>query len=769
MTERVYLKVDTSTKVKEMVAHIKEHEYISVDIETDSLNTRKGQIIGFSVTGVKGLGYYLPTMIYANGELLDAKIDGISCHDIAKKILLLLVGKKLIGHNLSFDSRFIKNFYGVNLIDSIYADTLLMVHTIQEEGVNSEYGQGVFALKEVARSIQSEIGIDVETEANQEQIDLKESIKANGGSTSKDNYEIFKANIDILSKYACADTDLALRVYEYYLKKLEEQGLLEFFFEDEVMPLYREVTIPMEDRGVKIDLELIKSSREKITLDMEKYERLVVDDLLERKEVQRWIKNKATEMFPPKNKGSYAQETAKYFNLDLPISETSGKYSITKSTVSKLPPSPVKTFLLEGFEYVLDQEDLDKISISLWKKENDGAFFNIQSKDQMGDIAFNALGIKPLSQTKKGKSQFDEDLIQSIADQHSWASKLRIYGKLLKIKSTYMDRFLDGQENGRYFFYYKQHGTVSGRYGSDAQQLPRPKEEGDDDPIVVEYTNLIRAFFISDTGNVFIDCDYESLEPHVFAHVSGDEGLRDIFRNNWDFYSTIAIKTEGLHQYSPDKKSENFLRKHAPKVRNDAKAYSLGIPYGMGAYALGKTLGVSQKKAQTLVDGYLNGFPALKQWMHDSRTQAQTLGYVKTQVGRVRHLDKVKKIHDIIGEGIMDWQIRNMLSKQYGKDKVTKIYRDYSNGLNNALNVQIQGLSASIVNRAAIAINRELKKRGIDGQVCGQIHDQIITEVPEDRAKECAELVQQLMENTTKISIKLKAPAEIGRNFKDAH
>jgi DNA polymerase I-like protein with 3'-5' exonuclease and polymerase domains len=155
--------------------------------------------------------------------------------------------------------------------------------------------------------------------------------------------------------------------------------------------------------------------------------------------------------------------------------------------------------------------------------------------------------------------------------------------------------------------------------------------------------------------------------------------------------------------------------------------------------------------------------------MFDAKEQAQTLGYVKTQVGRIRHLDKVKKIFDTIGDAITDWQVRNMLTKQYGKDKVTKIYRDYVNGVNNAKNVQIQGLSASIVNRAAIAINRELKKRNIDGWVCAQIHDQIVTEIPETHAEECAKIVQECMENTTKISIALKAPAAIGKNWKDAH
>lgn len=755
--------------LKEMIQHIQNNELIAFDTETNSLNPRKGKIIGFSISAEVGYGYYMPTMVFSNGELKDTYIEDQLCHNLAKKVLNLLVNKKIIGHNLSFDIRFVKNFYGINLLDSIHADTMLMVHTVQEEGVNSDFGAGTFALKQVARSIQTEIGFDVESEANQEQIELKESIKANGGSTTKENYEIFKADLDILSKYACADTDLTIRIYNYYLQKIKDEGLETFFFVDEVMPLYKEVTIVMEDKGVKLDLELIRKSRERIEKEMQNYYSLVTQDLLSKEEVKNWIIQKALEKYPPTNKGRYAQALAEHFNLPLPKSEKTGKYNITRSNLSLLPPSPAQRFLVEGHDFVIENTDLQQISLKLWKEDNDGMFFNIQSKDQMGDIAFNALGIKPLSETKKGKPQFDDDLIQSIADSHSWASKLRIYGKLLKIKSTYMDRFLEAEEDGRYYFYYKQHGTVSGRYGSDAQQLPRPKEEGEDDPIVVEYNNLVRAFFISDDNNSFVDCDYESLEPHVFAHVSGDDGLKDIFRNNWDFYSTIAIKTENLHEYSPDKKADNFLRKHAPQLRNKAKAYALGIPYGMGAYALGMNLGIHQKKAQVLVDGYLNGFPELKKWMSSSKEQAQTLGYVKTQVGRIRHLDKVKKIFDTLGDAITDFQVRRMLENQYGKDKVKKIYRDYVNGINNARNVQIQGLSASIVNRAAIAINRELKKRGINGWVCAQIHDQIITEVPEDLADECAKIVQDCMENTTKISIALKAPAAVGKNWKDAH
>ena len=763
-----YVTVQSLDALKEMIDHIKSCDLIAFDTETNSLNPRKGKIIGFSVSGEEGKGYYMPTMIFKDEELQDAYIDGKLCHDLAKKTISLLIGKKLIMHNASFDVKFVKCFYDVDLLSSLYVDTMLLVHTVKEEGAGF-MGGSEFGLKDIAKMIQKEIGLDIDKAANEEQVALKESIKKNGGQITRENYEIWKADLELLSEYAAADTDLTLRVYNHFIKTLYAEGLEDFFFKDEVMPLYKEVTIPMEQVGVKLDLELIKSSRESIGQKLKEYEELVTKELLKSPDVRAWIVMKAMEAYPANNKGTFAQELIKEYNYELEQSARTGKYSITKSSLIRLPEGSAKHFLLHGDPSVLDKDVVMKIAMKLWREDNDGAYFNIQSKDQLGEIAFGVLGIKPLSTTKTGKPQFDDDTVQSIAGKYEWARNLRIYNRLLKIKSTYMDRFLDAQEDGRYYFYYKQHGTVSGRYGSDAQQLPRPKEEGDDEPIVIEYNNLIRAFFIHDDGNIFIDCDYESLEPHTFAHVSGDEGLKDIFRNNWDFYSTIAIKTEGLTQYSPDKKAPNFLRKMEPKLRNKAKAYSLGIPYGMGAYALGMTLGIPTKEAKKLVDGYLNGFPELKKWMERSKKQAKEQGFVKTQVGRVRHLPKVKAIYDKIGDDLLDWNIKKEMERQYGVDQIKNLSRDYINGLNNSCNVQIQGLAASIVNRAALAINRKFQELGIRGWVCAQIHDQLVIEVDNTRSEEAAKIVQDLMENTTKLSIALKAPPALAPNLRDGH
>ena len=632
--DKKYYTVTDKESINLLIQHINESDVIAYDTETNSLNMRKGKIIGFSVSGDVGIGFYLPTMKWnTETESLDElQIEGIGCHSIAKKIISMLIGKKLVMHNASFDCRFTTNFYGVNLLPSLWVETQLLVHTVQEEGT----GMGIFGLKPLAISIQEHIGLDVAEAANKEQVELKESIVGNGGQVTRANYEIYKADMEILSKYAAADTDLTLRVCYHFLGRLKEEGLEKFFFEEEVMPLYREVTIPMEEYGVDLNMELISETREAIIKDLEKNKKIVMDSLLALEGGRSWVIDHSLKEFPPKNKGSYAQRLCELKSADLVRTGKLNKYSFTVKAIEAMEDSSLKEFLQTNDLTCLDEKDVVRVSMSLWKEKNDNEYINIQSKKHLGAIAFDYLGIKPMTQTRKGQDQFDMDLLGHLAKDHPWAENLRIYNKLVKIKSAYVDRFYDGHEDGRYYFYYKQNGTVSGRYGSDAQQLPKPKEEGEDVPIIVHYNNLVRSFLIAGEGRKVIDADYESLEPHCFASVSGDKGLQDIFNNGWDFYSTVAIKTERLEEdkikypngVSPDKKSPIYLKALDPVKRNTAKAYSLGIAYGMESFALSRVLDVDQKKAQELVDGYLNGFPQLKQWRIDSREQIKKHGYI---------------------------------------------------------------------------------------------------------------------------------------------
>jgi len=769
MQEKSYVTVNDKETFKQLVQHIQESEYVAFDTETDSLNMRRGRIIGFSVSGKVGKGFYMPTMVWNGESLQELLIESKGAHELAKFAISKLVDKKLICHNASFDLRYVKNFYGINLLPSLHADTSLLVHTVKEEGA---FGYGTpFGLKSIAIMVQKEIGLDVESEANEEQIALKESIKANGGSTSKDNFEIYKADMEILSKYAAADTDLTLRIYNHFMITLVEEGLYKFFFEDEVMPVYREVTIPMEEHGIRLDIPLIEQTKNNITKDLQEQSEAVVKELLREPKVRAWIIDQAVEAYPPKNKGTFAQRLLEQNSVELPKSEKTGKYTINKAAVTALPTSAIKDFLITGDTEYLTKDQIVKVSLSLWKEDNDGQFFNIQSKDQLGKIAFDVLGEKPISSTTKGKPQFDEDMIQSIKDKYTWAKHLRLYNKLTKIKTAYVDRFLDAAEDGRFYPYFKQNGTVSGRYGSDMQQLPKPLEPGQDEELIMGYTNVVRAFFIADDGTKILDTDYASLEPRVFATVAGDQGLKDIFNNDLDFYSHIAIKTEKLEGVSAHTKAPNFLKKVNPVKRQTAKAYSLGVPYGMSGYALAMSLGVDRKEGERLVEGYLDGFPELRKWRENSRKFVKEHGYIKNKVGRIRHLPQAKEIYSAFGDKLIeDWRFRKGIEQEYGVEAATNLYRDYKNALNNCLNFQIQSYSASIVNRAALQINRKFKKENIKGQVICQIHDQLVCQVVDEDVKRACEIVQDCMENTTRLEgVDLVAIPEVAKNFRDGH
>ena len=756
--KKEYLIISNSYDVQKLYNHLAEFSRISFDTETTGLNVLSDTIIGFSVSGKVGVGYYLPLYIYS---VEAGEIQKTEFYDIGLDILgrFERFSHELVTWNGSYDFRILKNDLGIDLTDSLYSEVMLMKHAVDEERP--------FGLKTCAIKYQEELGLDMETAANEEQLKLKENVKKNGGETTAKNYEMYKADLEIMGTYACADADLTYRLFKLFSRKLEEEGLVDFFYNKEAMPLYKKVTIGMDSAGIKLDLPLILKTYEEIKKDIGIFKAKVIAELLGTETGEAWFFQMIALKYPAKKTGKFGQKFVEYFNMDLPKTKA-GKYSMGKKNLEGLTGFAAD-FLRTNDPGFLDPEDILNIQVEIWDEENEDRI-NISSKTQLGDLAFNFLDLKPLGKTKGGKPKFDDTFIQHLEDMgFAWAKTLGNYNKLIKIKGSYIERFLDNHIDGKFYFYYKQHGTISGRYSSDAQQLPRPKDEGQLDPVILRYTNIIRSFFIANEGMTFIDADYESLEPHVFAAVAGDEGLKDIFRKGHDFYSTIAIKTEKIADVSADKKADNYLGKVDKPKRQTAKAYCLGIPYGMEAYALGKSLGVPQKDAQKLINGYLNGFPDLKKWMAESNTAAQMEGFVSSKVGRIRHLPKVKELYAKYGNKLKNWKFRKSLEKEFGKEEIHAMALDYKNGLNNAKNFQIQSLGASIVNIAMIQISDYFRENEINGKVICTVHDQIICEVPKDQAAKLAPIIEEIMCNCYDLGIKLKAPAEIGDNWRDTH
>jgi DNA polymerase I-like protein with 3'-5' exonuclease and polymerase domains len=719
--------------MKQALDLIYSSETLVFDIETTSLNTRKGQIIGFGLSN--GTESVYVAHLSWDGEQLVELVPKSDCQLVLEA--LLSNKTKLICHNASFDLRFTLNYFGVKLVPQLYADSMLAKHTADE---NFPFG-----LKDIASNLWGEDSTD-------EQVAMKASIKENGGTV----HQYFKADLKLLAEYCIKDCVLTWRVFQHYMGELEEQGLVDFFLNDEVMPLYREVTIPMELAGVPIDMPLLERTKTELDFDLIALEDKIQEELAPHTALfETWFLNKD---YPVTTTGPFVQALGELVGAGLPRLE-SGKFSLAAKHVDALPDAcTLKQFLRNNLK--LHANLIKDVQLAI---HGGRPAVNLSSKHHLKKIFFDTLKCEPLSRTPTGMPQVDDTFLESVKDHFKFVPLLQDYNKLVKIKGTYIDRFLEEQESGVLYPSFQQHRTVSGRYGSDMQQMPRKLETGAASDVVLKYNNVIRDLIISAPDSVLIGADYESLEPKVFSHCSGDEGLKSIFREGKDFYSTIAIDTEGLTGVSPLKTAENYLGKVNKAARQNAKAYALGIPYGLTGYKLQFEINTDQKSADALVESYLSAYPALRNFMDNSKLEAKSQGYVRSETGRIRHMPRAKELYEKHGDGLLDslglWKKYHEYAGKYNYMKECR--KEYSNLLNNSINFKIQSLAASIVNRACIAIMREFKRQSIDAYIALQIHDEVVVHCKlADSTKVCY-IIKESMENTYKISLPLVAEPQI--------
>lgn len=696
---------ETFRRAMEFINH---NEMLAYDIETTGLNPRKDKVIGFGVSNSLD-GFYVPLQRWDTtaGKLFATSTLGNNLH-IA--LLSALANKYLLMFNASFDARFTKYNFGIDLLPALHTDVLLLKHTI-----DSDFP---FGLKEIATKLW---GHDVKKEKEE----LQSSIKANQGTAK----EYFKADTEILARYCVQDCLLTMRVYNYYRPMLKKEGLESFYYSDEVLPLYKTVTIPMEERGVAVDVPKMESTLQAISLDITILENSIQKSI--NPHISNWIYEYLDAEYPlvtPKgNKTKLAKEMEKY-----------------------------------GFT------DKFRAQAGAWRKDNPEmpSIFNLNSKHHLKDLFFSALKEKPLSKTPTGQPQVDDEFIQSMHSKYNWACSLTDYNRLQKLKSTYIERFLNESENGIFYPSFYQHRTTSGRFGSDLQQLPRPISGID---VVARYTNIIREFIIPRPEFKLVSADYTQLEPSIFAHTSNDQALQNIFINGQDFYSEVAIRTERLTQYSSDKAAANYLGKLAPEIRQRAKAYALGIAYGLTGYKLQFELEITQEQGERLVEAYLLGFPQLRSWMNESKDKAKFDGNIRAQLGRMRKMPAAVAIFKKYGQRIFDslqlWKDYNQTPEVYEQAK--KDRKTIINLCNSAINHQVQSTAASIVNKAGIRIVQVLNCKLLNAYPICQIHDEWLFEVPENELKEVIPLIKYEMENIVKLSVPLKTEPKSGSNFRE--
>ena len=362
---------------------------------------------------------------------------------------------------------------------------------------------------------------------------------------------------------------------------------------------------------------------------------------------------------------------------------------------------------------------IEEVSQAIY--DESGVEFNISSPKQLGEVLFEKMGLKHGKKNKSGYATDEATLMKLI--EYPIIGKVLEYRMLTKLYSTYIEGLKNSvMEDGKIHTIYTQTLTRTGRLSSIEPNLQNI-------PVRNEYGKLIRKAFIAEEDSVIMSSDYSQIELRIFSHLAGVDELIRAFHNGMDIHTKTASDVFGV---SPSEVTKD--------MRRSAKAVNFGIIYGISSYGLASDLGISNKAAKEFIDNYFRAYPGIKSYMEQSKEDAHRDGYVKTIMNRKRVIPELNN---------SNYMIRSM-------------------GERMALNAPIQGSSADILKKAMVEIDEEFCKRNLKSTMLLQVHDELIFNVCNHELEEVKEVVQNIMENTYKLSVPLEVDINVGSNWYDA-
>lgn len=386
---------------------------------------------------------------------------------------------------------------------------------------------------------------------------------------------------------------------------------------------------------------------------------------------------------------------------------------------------------MENIGVRVDKEGIEKFGNTLGERISElqkqiyelaGVEFNINSPKQLGEILFVKLQIPSKKKTKSGYST-NADVLESLADEYEIVRYILEYRTYTKLKSTYCDGLLKQISfDDRIHTSFNQTETRTGRISSTEPNLQNI-------PVRTELGKEMRKFFIADKGKTFVDADYSQIELRVLSDISDDKVMIDAFNNDDDIHTITASQVFNMP-----------LRMVTPLMRSRAKAVNFGIVYGIGAFSLGKDIGVSRAEADRYIKDYLHHYSGVNKYMTDVVEKAKADGYVTTLFNRRRYLPELSS--------------SNGMLRAFG-ERVAR-------------NMPIQGTAADIIKIAMIRVYNRLKDEKLNSKLILQIHDELIVEADENEAVRVSKIVSEEMQNACKMKVILKSDANIGKTWYDA-
>jgi len=214
-----------------LINDLQNQDIFVFDLETDSLDTFTAKIAGIAISYKTNSAWY----IVVNHPDSNLKAD-----DVFTRIRPIFKDNKIkkVAQNIKFDTMVMRQ-NGID-VENLYFDTMIASFLINSS--SSQHNLDNLASEYL----------------DYHMISIEELI-----GTGKNQRKMTDLPATEVFEYACEDADITWQLMEVFKPKLKEFGLESLFYDLE-MPLV-EVLIEMEEHGVSLDLELLKSLSKELT------------------------------------------------------------------------------------------------------------------------------------------------------------------------------------------------------------------------------------------------------------------------------------------------------------------------------------------------------------------------------------------------------------------------------------------------------------------------------------------------------------------------
>jgi DNA polymerase-1 len=369
----------------------------------------------------------------------------------------------------------------------------------------------------------------------------------------------------------------------------------------------------------------------------------------------------------------------------------------------------VDTGYLAEFSVEL-QRDMERLTEEM--RSMTGYYLNMGSPDQVADLLFNKLKIRPGHHAKKtpmGKRYVvAREYLESISPEHPCIPMILDYGEVKKIKESYCDVLptLVGRD-GRIRTTLRITRIVSGRISSSRPNLTAQ-------PTRSELGKRIRKAFVASRGRVMLVLDLSQIEMRTMAHEASCLAMIDTFSRGGDIHLETASRMFGLPPEKLDKMEHRY-----PAKRVGFGVMFLITPQGLLIQmTISGARGWTEQRCADMISLWYGQYPEVRSFQGSQKSDVLRWGMVWDMWGRHRLLPAVKCV----------------------------VRRVKEEALRAACNHRIQSGAQGII-KLQMAEIQDTRDRFYGDAVWPllQIHDELLFEVQESAADEFTSVAGDIM------------------------